>query len=188
MLILRISGQPAGDFWFTTAIFVGVFFTLAIIANLYSRDVWSCAGLFATSYFFIMTDVWEHHYTLILPLLVLAWIRGRPEDKARWIPLMLVLLLSLPMMPIIEVLSGLGPGVHPSNWSQLLLIIYHSSKVIPVLIFYGWLLITAYRTPREDSFLMSATEAFRNAWNGLITGSSPRIVEGILVRIDSEAG
>ena len=108
MLLYYFFGESTNDFRAITGLLVGIFFLLSIFATFYSRDVWSCAGLFSLTYFFIMTDVWEHHYTFILPLLVLAWIRGRPEDRARWIPLALVLFMSLPMMPIIDFLSGAG--------------------------------------------------------------------------------
>ncbi|MBY8998891.1 MAG: DUF2029 domain-containing protein, partial [Candidatus Thorarchaeota archaeon] len=147
MLLYYLLGGPITNSTVVTGTLIGVFFVLAIGATLYSRDVWASAGLFSTTYFFIMVDVWEHHYTFILPLLVLAWIRGRPEDKARWVPFVLVLLLSVPIMPIISFLSGSGPGVHPITWSLVWQIIYHSSKVVPALIFFGWLLVTAFRSP-----------------------------------------
>ena len=160
---------------------------LAIIATLYSRDVWVCAGLFSLTYFFILTDVWEHHYTFLLPFLVLVWIRGRPQDKGRWIPLVLLLLMSLPMLPIVAFLSGLSPGAHPITMSSLWQIVYHSSKVVPTLVFFGWLFLTAFRSPRKDRFLDSITEAIHFAWNGLITGSSPPIEGGILERAEPES-
>ena len=187
MLLYYLLGEPSSDFSGIIGLTIGVFFITAIGATIYSRDVWACSGLFCTSYFFIMTDVWEHHYTFLLPLLVLAWIRGRPEDKARWVPFALVLIMSLPMMPIIEFLSGVGLGVHPINWSLVWQIVYHSSKVVPALIFYAWLLVTAFRSPRADSGLESVTDIYRNAWNGLITGRNPTIEEGVLVRREMES-
>ncbi|MFW9963968.1 MAG: glycosyltransferase family 87 protein [Candidatus Sifarchaeia archaeon] len=179
MLLYYLLGEPGNDFTIITGLLTGIFIMITIGVILYSRDVWTCAGLFIMSYFFIMTDVWEHHYTIILPLLVLAWIRGRPEDKARWVPFTLVLLMSLPVMPIIEFLSGVGPGVHPIYWGPIWQIIYHSSKIIPALIFYGWLMLTAFRSPRA-SFL----DSFRNAWVGLIGRNTPSMEAGILVRIE----
>ena len=186
MLLYYFFGESTNDFRAITGLLVGIFFLLSIFATFYSRDVWSCAGLFSLTYFFIMTDVWEHHYTFILPLLVLAWIRGRPEDRARWIPLALVLFMSLPLMPIVDFLSGAALGAHPINWSIGWQIIYHSSKVVPSLIFYGWLLFTALQSPRDDNILESTTHAFRNAWTGLVKGSTPRIEGGILVHREIE--
>jgi len=186
MLLFYLLGQPSGDFRSVTGLLIGVFFMLAIAATLYSRDLWACSGLFSTAYFFVMTDVWEHHYTFILPLLVLAWFRGRPEDKARWVPFVLVLLMSVPIMPIIVFLSGVGPGVHPITWSPVWQIIYHSSKIVPALIFFGWLLVMAFRSPRADSSLASVLDSFRNAWIGLISGSNPTIEGGILVQGGTE--
>ncbi|MHA2142778.1 MAG: glycosyltransferase family 87 protein [Candidatus Thorarchaeota archaeon] len=186
MLLYYLFGEPNGNVAVATGLLIGIFAVPAIVATMYSRDVWACAGLWVLTYFFIMTDVWEHHYTFLLPLLVLAWIRGRPEEKARWVPFALVLLLSLPMLPIIEVISGVGPGVHPITWSPLWQVVYHSSKVVPALIFFGWLLVTAFRSPRADSGLESVKATFQNAWNGLITSSSPTIEAGILVRRENE--
>ncbi|MHA2021727.1 MAG: glycosyltransferase family 87 protein [Candidatus Thorarchaeota archaeon] len=186
MLLYYLFGEPSRNFSVVTGFLIGVFFVLAFSATLYSRDVWTCAGLFSITYFFIMTDVWEHHYSFILPFLVLAWIRGRSVDKARWIPITLVLLLSLPAMPIIEFLSGLGPGVHPISWDPVLQILYHSSKVVPALIFYGWLLATAFRSPRADGGLESVSKAFQNAWKRLNRGSTRIIKGGIIVRTELE--
>lgn len=186
MLIFYLIGQYTNDFRVITGLLIGVFLLISIIATLYSRDLWSCAGLLSLTYFFIMTDIWEHHYTFILPLLVLAWIRGRPEDKARWVPLVLVLLLSLPMMPIVAFLSGVGSEVHPITWSPVWQIIYHGSKVVPSLILYVWFLMIATRTPRSDSFIECIRDSFRNAWNDLIKGSNPSMEAGVLIQTKSD--
>ena len=90
------------------------------------------------------------------------------------------------MLPIIELLSGLGPGVHPITWEAAWQIIYHSSKVVPALIFFGWLLMVAFRSPRAENGLEIILNTFQNAWSGLIRGSSPRIEEGFLVREEVE--
>ena len=180
MLIFYLIGQSTNDFHAITGLLIGIFVVLAAVATLYSRDVWSCVSLLSLTYFFIMTDVWEHHYTFVLPLLVLAWIRGNPEDKVRWIPIVLTIVMSLPMLPIVAFLAGAGPSVQPITWAPVWQILYHSSKVVPSLVFYLWLLLTAFRYPRESSFSRSIVNVFRNAWSGLITGQSPTIGAGIL--------
>ncbi|MFX1579398.1 MAG: glycosyltransferase family 87 protein [Promethearchaeota archaeon] len=182
MLLLYLLGQPTSDFTGITVILMVIFLALSLSTTLYSRDVWSCAGLFSLTYFFIMTDVWEHHYTFLLPFLVLAWIRGGPEDKARWIPFTLVLLMSLPVMPMIEFLGGYGPGLNPINWDLAWKIVYHSSKVIPSIIFFVWLLITASRSPRADSFVEMVSDIFQISWAGLVAHSAPKIEGGIIVK------
>lgn len=182
MLFYYLLGEPGPDFSIITGLLIGIFFVITMAATLYSRDVWVCAGLFSLVFFFIMFHVWEHHYTFLLPLLVLAWIRGRPEDKSRWVPLILLLLMSMPMLPIVELLSGVGPGVHPLTWEPVWLIVYHSSKILPALIFYGWLLVMAFRSPREKSFFESFRDIYLNARNSLISGSHPTIKGGILVQ------
>jgi hypothetical protein len=182
MLLYYLLGEPGSDFTLITGLIFGIFFVITIAATLYSRDVWVCAGLFSLVFFFIMFDIWEHHYTFLLPLLVLAWIRGRTEDKSRWVPLILVLMMSLPMFPIIEFLSGAGPGAAPMTWGPGWLIVYHASKVVPTLIFYGWLLMMAFRSPRDEKFLESVRDAFRNAWSSLKSNRYPAIEGGILVQ------
>ena len=178
MLILHAFGLPAGDFRIITLLLAGIFGTLSILAMLYSRDLWSTSALFALSYFFIMTDVWEHHYTFLLPLLVLGWIRGNPEDRGRWVPVLLALAMSIPMMPVIEILSGAGPGVNPSDWAPVWLVIYHSSKVVPALILFCWFFWTSLAYPREDGIL-------RTVWSALRTGEEPSIQRGVLVEMAS---
>jgi hypothetical protein len=182
MLLYYLLGEPSSDFSVITGILIGFFFVITMAATFYSRDVWVCAGLFSLLFFFIMFHVWEHHYTFLLPLLVLAWIRGRSEDKSRWVPLILVLLMSIPMLPIVEFFAGAAPGVHPITLDPVWLIVYHSSKILPALIFYGWLLVMAFRSPREESFLESARDAYLNAWTSLISNRNPVIEGGILVQ------
>ncbi|MHA2076893.1 MAG: glycosyltransferase family 87 protein [Candidatus Thorarchaeota archaeon] len=186
MLLYYLLGEPGSDFSIITGLLIGIFFVISIVTTFYSRDVWACAGLFSLVFFFIMFHVWEHHYTFLLPLLVLAWIRGRPEDKSRWVPLILVLLMSLPMLPIVELLSGVSTGIDPLTTDTLWLIVYHSSKVLPALAFYGFLLILAFRSPRKVSFLESARDTYLKAWNSLVLGISPTIEGGILVQEKEE--
>ncbi|TFF94512.1 DUF2029 domain-containing protein [Candidatus Thorarchaeota archaeon] len=182
MLIFYLIGEATGDFRAVTVLLAGVFLAVSLIATLHSRDVWSCAGLFALSYFFIMTDVWEHHYTFILPFLVLAWVRGKPEDRARWVPVTVTLLLSLPAMPIVAFVSGASPGANPGTWDLIWQILYHSSKVVPTLVFYGWLLFTATRYSR--TVLPSTGGTMRGLWDALIKGVKPPIERGILVSVN----
>jgi len=184
MLIYYLLGEPGADFSAITGLLFGLFFLITFVATLYSRDLWICAGLFSILYFFIMFDVWEHHYTFLLPLLVLAWLRGHHEDRSRWVPLILVLVMSIPMLPIVEFLSGIDPVLHPINMEPIWLIVYHGSKVIPALIFYVWLYMMAFRSPRVESLEESAQEAYLLAWKNLISGSYPRVEGGIIVQED----
>ena len=181
MLLYYAFGEQSRDASVITILLIIFFLGLASFATLYSRDVWSCAGLFSVSYFFIMLDVWEHHYTFLIPLFVLAWLRGGSKDRARWVPVLMTLVMSIPALPIIQILSGVGTGVHPIDWSLMWQIVYHSSKVVPTLIFYLWLLITAFRYPRADSSLAGVNDLLQNVWNGLVKGCSPSAQGGILV-------
>ncbi len=175
MLILYLFSLPGGDFRVITLLLAGIFITLSLVAMLYSRDIWSCSALFALSYFFIMTDVWEHHYTFLLALLVLGWIRGGPNDRLRWVPVLLTLLMSIPMMPIISLLSGADPGVNPINWEPMWSVLYHSSKVVPALILYCWFFWTSLAYPRENGTL-------RTLWPAFALGEEPTVMKGLLVQ------
>ncbi|MHA1136086.1 MAG: glycosyltransferase 87 family protein [Candidatus Thorarchaeota archaeon] len=186
MLLYYLFGEQSRDASVLTVLLVMIFLGMACFATLYSRDVWSCAGLLSTSYFFVMLDVWEHHYTFLIPLLVLAWIRGGPKDRVRWLPVVLALAMSIPAIPVIQFLSGVGTGIHPIEWDLIWQIIYHSSKVVPALIFYVWLFIIAFRYPRSDIGFTGFLYPFRNIWNGLITGNNPMAQGGILVRDEKE--
>ncbi|MFW9793367.1 MAG: glycosyltransferase family 87 protein [Candidatus Thorarchaeota archaeon] len=186
MLLYYVLGEPSGNFEFITGLLIGIFLMITIITTFYSRDIWVCAGMFSLLFFFIMFDVWEHHYTFLLPLFVLGWIRGRSGDKSRWVPLILILFMSIPMLPIVEFLSGIGPGVHPINLDSIWLIMYHSSKVFPALIFYVWLLLMAFRSPRKEGFLKRIRKAYPIAWKSFLLGRTPVIEEGILVQNEQE--
>jgi hypothetical protein len=90
------------------------------------------------------------------------------------------------MIPIITLFSGMSPSIHPIDWSPIWSIIYHGGKVIPALIFYLWLLVTALRSPRRKDFMESITDTFRIAWNGLKTGKNPTVEGGILIQRESK--
>ena len=175
MLIYYAFGEFSRNFSSITVVLILFFIGLAIFTTLFSRDVWACTGMFALSYFFVMLDVWEHHYTFLLPFFVLLFIRGRPTDRARWIPLVLTLIMSIPIIPVIRLLSGVDPSVHPINWSIEWQILLHSSKVVPALIFYFWLMIIAVRFPRANNTLDSLLGIFRDAWTGFLTGRIEKI-------------
>lgn len=181
MLIYYAFGEFSRDFVSITILMIIFFIGLAIFTTLFSRDVWACAGMFSLSYYFVMLDVWEHHYTFLLPFLVLLFIRGRPTDRARWIPLLLALVMSIPIIPVIRILSGVDPSIHPIYWDIGWQILLHSSKVVPALIFYVWLMITAVRSPRDDNFLDGFVKIFHHAWAGLVSNISPKAEGGILI-------
>ncbi len=186
MLILYLFGESYANSGILTGLLMGVFFMLAIGAAVYSRDVWASAGLFATTYFFIIVDVWEHHYTFILPLLVLFWIRSKPADKSHWVSFVILLLMSIPWLPIISFLSGSGPNIHPIIWTTEWQILYHSSKVVPALIFFVWLLVITFRTPRTENVANSILDVFQNIWNDLVKGTNPKVERGIIVENEKD--
>ncbi|MFW9813434.1 MAG: glycosyltransferase 87 family protein [Candidatus Thorarchaeota archaeon] len=182
MLLYYLLGEPGPDFAVITGLIIGIFLVLTIGTTFYSRDVWACAGMFSLLFFFIMFDVWEHHYTFLLPIMVLMWIRGEPGKMSRWVPFILTLLMSIPMLPLVEFLAGAAPGVHPINLDPVWLIVYHSSKVVPALILYVWLMRKALQSTRDEEILGSTQNAYIMAWNNLIAGSYPTIEGGIIIQ------
>ena len=89
--------------------------------------------------------------------------------------------MSIPIIPVIQILSGVGTSIHPIYWSIEWQIVLHSSKVVPALIFYLWLMIITMRSPRANNLLDSFLGIFRDAWTGLITGRSPKAEGGIIL-------
>jgi len=186
MLIYYVFGEFSRDFSSITVMLIIFFIGLALFITLFSRDVWASAGMLVLSYYFVMLDVWEHHYTFLLPFLVLAFIRGSSKNRGRWIPLVLALVMSIPIIPTIRMLSGIDPSIHPIYWDIGWQIVLHSSKVVPALVFYFWLMIIAVRSPRADTIVVSMRSIFQDAWNGLTSGNSPNAVGGILLTKDSD--
>jgi hypothetical protein len=187
MLLYYLLGEPGSDFTFISGIIIGTFFVITIGTTFFSRDLWACSGMFILLFFFIMFDVWEHHYTLLLPILVIMWIRGGPGERSRWMPFILAFVMSIPMLPVVELLAGIDPGVHPISMDTIWLILYHSSKVIPALVLYIWLVIVAFRSPRKVSYEESARDAYLIAWKNLVSGIYPRIEGGIITQKEQGA-
>jgi hypothetical protein len=94
--------------------------------------------------------------------------------------------MSIPIIPIIRIISGVDPSIHPIHWSIEWQILLHSSKVVPALFFYFWLMIIASRFPRSKNLLDSFIGIFKNALNGIITGRFPEAEGGILVENNLE--
>lgn len=94
--------------------------------------------LWMTTFFLISPQVWEHHYTMLLPVLVVLYWRTRSP----WVAVCYVLLaLPTPFLP-----TGLSAAVAANNalrsapvepaWVGLL---YHAAKPLPTLALYAFL-------------------------------------------------
>ena len=105
-------------------------------------------ALWITAYFLLYTDIWEHHYLMLLPILITQYARKR------W-PLILIcyLFIALPTpfallenLPVIYIPSVDGT---PSVWSVIL---YHAVKPIPTLIFFiaMWRYIVTWKPEYDE--------------------------------------
>lgn len=86
-------------------------------------------ALWMTTYFLVYKDVWEHHYTMLLPFLVLVFLRG-PSSKV----LVLFVLLAVPTpFRFFDV-----PGIADPQgfWNRWVSVAYHASKILPTILVY----------------------------------------------------
>ncbi len=105
--------------------------------------------LWIAAYFLLYTDIWEHHYIMLLPILVVQY------SRKHW-PLILICYLFV-AVPTTFAFSGNIPLIYiPGNendaslWSILL---HHALKPIPTLIFFIalWRHIITWRPEWNDS-------------------------------------
>ena len=136
-------------------ILISSFFGISILATIYTKDYLIAASLFACSYFLAFSGIWEHHFTFILPFLVVLWIRG---DNRKWWFLIFIL-LALPTPFYFFELFNL--------WNLPFSIIYKSSKTIPMLILFILLLIKAYKNPRQENYIDSLKRVSNLIYIGL---------------------
>ena len=114
---------------------------------LLNLTIWICV------YLIVFKDVWEHHYLMLLPFLVLLFIRGKNGSKAA---LITWALLALPTAHVfIEwwIIAFDPPGVLRDAsfdpqvyWPASLSILYHATKPVPLIIFFLFLLRNSFST------------------------------------------
>jgi hypothetical protein len=134
--------------WTVVAVIAGVGLALLLLDP--RPDVVLHVSLWMTAYFFLYHHVWEHHYVMLLPVLVALMMRaarpGAPRLRGpRPSPLLWVLyaLLALPTpfyaidpQGQVAVLDAMRWTPIRPLWQDLW---YHSSKALPALVLYGWL-------------------------------------------------
>ena len=100
-------------------------------------------ALWIMSYFLLYTDIWEHHYLMLLPILVLQY-----AHKRRPLIIICYLFIALPTpfalikdMPVIYIPGAEGA---PPLWGVLF---HHATKSIPTLVFFIalWRHIVTYK-------------------------------------------
>lgn len=134
------------------------FFGLSFLATIYSRDYLVSMALFACSYFLAFSGVWEHHFTFILPFIVMLWIRDK--SRLKWFIIFVLLALPTPLI-FLDPQFGISPDPIV-YWSLPEILLYKCSKAIPILIFFILLLNAALKSPRQKNFMISLQMVSQN--------------------------
>ena len=143
--VLAIEIPAAAYRWAQSAVFVialGV--PLALTALDHQPDVLSQLALWMSAYFVAYHHVWEHHYVMILPVLVALTIRQ--ESPWTW-AVYLLLALPTPFYLIdpqgqVAVLDAMRWTPIRPLWQDLA---YHAAKALPVLLLYVVLVLRLAR-------------------------------------------
>ena len=93
-------------------------------------DFLESVGLWSMVYFFVFREVWEYHYVILLPLLVLFYARTRA--RVLWV---IYGLLAAPTLFVLYDVPGPHPEVH---WSAFVHVLNHSFKVMPLVWLFVW--------------------------------------------------
>jgi len=154
----------SNDSWFLknnkyiNIILIITFFGLSFFATIYTKDYLYSSCLLVCSYYLAFSGIWEHHFTFILPFLVLLWIRDEKiADKKKWFLIFVLLAIPTPFYVIDSY----------NLWSFPFLLLYKSSKCIPVLILFILILIKAYKYPRQDNIVDSIKKLGNMIYIGL---------------------
>lgn len=140
IIFIRELSIPWPRIWFLGFIFTLGLFSLYL--TLKSKSKILIFSLWICFYFFFYTDVWEHHYTLLMPVfaLIFASISSIKEKVSDIIlPLISFLLISLPSMFILQFIFTANAPYEPDNLNLVYTLVYHSQKILGVAILYIWI-------------------------------------------------
>jgi len=126
------------------------FFGLSFIATIYSKDYFISMALFVCSSFFVTYAIFEQNFTFLLPFIIVLWIRS--DLRKKWFLVFLFLAIPTPFF-IFESLD---------YWSIEFILIFKLFKIVPTIILFIFLLIKAFKTPREDKIINSIKEIKKN--------------------------
>jgi hypothetical protein len=146
--LLALGGAGPGLQGIAQAAIV-VFVLVAALALTFRRQPPQLAGLLAlwlTAFFLISPQVWEHHYVMLLPALILAY-----WQRPGWLTAAFWLLFALPtpfgftaLQPMIAANHDLRAfAIEPAS----LLILQHASKAVPALLFFIYLGLMISKSP-----------------------------------------
>jgi hypothetical protein len=121
-----------------------------------SKDLIAQFTLWICFYFFIYTDVWEHHFVLMMPVFALIFTKLDlsknlfNSKEILWI-IISFLLVSLPSPFIFHFFFVSNPPIEIDYLNPFYVIIYHMIKIIGVGILYFWALNRIKRSLKESS-------------------------------------
>jgi hypothetical protein len=93
-------------------------------------DFLESLGMWTMLYFFVFREVWEYHYVLLVPLLVLFYARTRA--RTLWI------IYALAAMPTAFVLYDVAGDNPESSWTAFQHVLNHGFKVVPLVWLFVW--------------------------------------------------
>ena len=99
-------------------------------------------SLWTITFFLIYKDVWEHHYVFLLPIVIFLYIRYEEKN--------LIFIYILLAIPTPFILFDVKPGVYgpidpERSWTILQSIVHRSTKLIPTLMLYYWVIKRMFR-------------------------------------------
>jgi hypothetical protein len=159
-----------GAQWAVAALFLALPLALLLLDRRPDATLHLC--LWMTTYFLIYHHVWEHHYVMLLPVLVILTMRSQSSLMMRresWLLWAIYLLLALPT-PFygidpkgqVAVLDAMRWTPIRPLWQDLL---YHASKAVPALFLYAWLAWRIARpgrsAPRPDDSTVETRSSSR---------------------------
>ncbi len=101
-------------------------------------DLVESVSLWTMVYFFVFREIWEYHYVLLMPILVLLFMKTR----ARVLWWIYAIAAAPTLFVLYDVPEARSPEVH---WSALEHILNHSVKVVPLVWLFVWVAWGLYR-------------------------------------------
>jgi len=150
--------QALQQAWVLAVLGIGLYLTMRDA----HPDILLHLCLWTTTYFLVYHQVWEHHYVLLLPVLVMLYRRTRS-----WTMLGLYVLIAIWTPYVLIDPQGLAAYHAPMRWTPLeprsLDALYHASKALPTLALWGYII-----------WLIRQSRSSTNALTILRSGASRR--------------
>jgi len=125
----------------------------ALIATFLVRkfDLLLNLTIWVSVYLIVFKDVWEHHYLMLLPFLILLFVRGKNGSTAALIAWLFLALPSAHLFIEWWIIAFDPTGIVRDTsfdpqvyWPQSLSILYHAVKPVPLIVFFLFLLRNSF--------------------------------------------